>query len=166
MRRGVVARRCGCGSFWKKGALACGRCGSRGFRSWGFYVDTHLPGVPKRVKTFRSGFASRDEAERELLELLRGVHAGGRGAPSKQPLERYLRPWLEMRTHLRPTTAETYGILIERYVCNPDFGIGTVPLRDLTRPLICNFYTDIEHEDAFGARDRSTPRPSTTSTSC
>jgi integrase len=144
MRRGVVARRCGCGSFWKKGALACGRCGSRGFRSWGFYVDTHPPGLPKRVKTFRSGFASRDEAERELLELLRGVHAGGRGAPSKQPLERYLRPWLETRTHLRPTTAETYGILIERYVCNPDFGIGTVPLRDLTRPIICTFYADIE----------------------
>jgi hypothetical protein len=41
MRRGVVARRCSCGSFWQKGALACGRCGSGAFSSWGFYVDTH-----------------------------------------------------------------------------------------------------------------------------
>jgi integrase len=144
MRRGVVARRCACGSFWRKGATACGRCGSRDFGSWGVYVDTHPPGVPKRAKTFRSGFATRDEAERELLELLKGVHAGARGAPSKQPLERYLRPWLETRTHLRPTTAETYGILIERYISHPDFGIGGVPLQDLTRPMICGFYADVE----------------------
>jgi integrase len=144
MRKGVIARRCACGSFWKKGALACGRCGSGSYRSWGFYVDTHPRGVPKRVKTFRSGFASRGEAERELLELLKGLHTGASGAPSKQHLERYLGPWLETRTHLRPTTAETYRILIERYICNPDFGIGHVPLRDLARPLICKFYADVE----------------------
>lgn len=144
MRRGVVARRCGCGSFWKKGAVACGRCGSRSFRSWGFYVDTHPRGVPKRAKTFRSGFASRDEAERELSELLKRIHTGAGGVPSKQPLEGYLRPWLEAKTHLRTTTAETYAILIERYICNPEFGLGAVPLRDLTRPLICKFYADVE----------------------
>jgi integrase len=158
VRRGVVARRCGCGSFWTKGALACRRCGSRTYRSWGFYVDTQPRGVPKRAKTFRSGFASRLEAERELSELLKGIHAGVRGAPSKQPLERYLRPWLETRTHLRPTTAETYGILIERYVCNPEFGIGPVPLRDLTRPLICKFYADIEQRGRIRGEGPLSPK--------
>jgi integrase len=158
MRRGVVARRCSCGSFWQKGALACGRCGSGAFSSWGFYVDTHPRGVPRRAKTFRSGFRSKDEAERELLELLKGVHAGVRGAPSKQPLERYLGPWLETRTHLRPTTAETYGILIDRYVCSPDFGIGAVPLRDLTPSLICGFYADVERRGRIRGEGPLSPK--------
>jgi hypothetical protein len=144
MRRGVVAKRCCMRLLLEEGSAGVWEVRLRQFRSWGFYVDTHPRGVPRRTKTFRSGFASRDEAERELLELLKGVHGGAGGAPTKQPLERYLKPWLKTRTHLRPTTAETYGILIDRYICNPDFGIGVVPLRDLTRPLICKFYANIE----------------------
>ena len=128
----------------RRGRWRAGRCGSGTYRSWGFYVDTHPRGVPRRAKSFRSGFASREEAERELQELLKRMHTGARGAPSKQPLERYLGPWLETKTHLRPTTAETYGILIERYIRHPEFGIGEVPLRDLTRPMICKFYSDVE----------------------
>jgi hypothetical protein len=61
------------------------------------------------------------------------VEGGGRArAPGGQedagrrwlrsPLEAaaagYLRGWLGTRTILRPTTADTYAILVERYICN------------------------------------------------
>jgi integrase len=144
MRRGVIAKRCSCGSFWKKGANACARCGSATFASWGFYVDTHPTGVQRRSKTFRSGFPSREEAERELGELVRGLRSGSFGPPSKQPLEEYLGRWLTSRSQLRPTTAANYTVNIERYICNDDYGIGGVPLRALTRPLIQAFYAHLE----------------------
>jgi hypothetical protein len=146
MRRGVIAKRCSCGSFWKKAARACGRCGSVAFASWGFYVDTHPTGVQKRSKTFRSGFPSREEAERELGELVRSLRSGSFGPPSKQLLGEYLGRWLPSRTHLRPTTADAYAVNIGRYICNDDYGIGGVPLRALTRPLIQAFYADLERK--------------------
>jgi integrase len=113
------------------------------FASWGFYVDTHPRGAPERTKTVRSGFGSKEEAERELLEVRKAVTAGGYAPPSKQPLAGYLRDWLETKTLLRPT-ADTYAILVERYICNLAFGIGDVPLRTLTRPLVRAFYAEVE----------------------
>jgi len=72
------------------------------------------------------------------------VQAGTYSPPSKETLQRYLLPWLEGRTHLRPTTRETYAILIERYICNEGYGIGTAPLWTLTRPGIRHFYAELE----------------------
>lgn len=144
MRTGVVAKRCSCGSFWRNGIRSCRRCGSSRFASWGFYVDTHPKGATERRKTVRSGFATKDAAERDLLNLLEAVETGTYIPPSKLTLERYLPSWLEGKTHLRPTTRDTYGILIERYVCNPDYGIGTAPLWSLTRPGIRRFYAELE----------------------
>jgi integrase len=114
------------------------------FASWGFYVDTHPRGATERRKTVRSGFPTKDAAERELLRMLEAVETGTYIAPSKLTLERYLPSWLEGKTHLRPSTQETYGILIERYICNPDYGIGTAPLWSLTRPGIRRFYVELE----------------------
>jgi hypothetical protein len=157
MRRGVVARRCSCGCFWNKGARACGRCRAGTFVSWGFYVDTHPSGAAERRKTVRSGFQTKDEAERELLAIMKALEGGGCCLPSKEPLGHYLERWLSAKTNLRPTTSDTYAILIDRYVCNQDFGIGDVPLRALTRPLIRRFYTDIERRGRIrgGARPLS-----------
>jgi integrase len=148
MPRGVVAKRCTCGCFWESGARACRRCGGRA-ASWGFYVDTHPPWSLERRKTIRSGFGSKDEAERELLAVRKALAAGGYAPPSKQPLSQYLRGWVGTRTLLRPTTADTYAILTERYICNPEFGIGDVPLRALTRPLVRTFYAEVERRGAI-----------------
>jgi integrase len=157
MRRGVVARRCSCGSFWRKSDRRCGRCGSTKLASWGFYVDTHPRGSAHRRKTVRSGFLSKDEAERELLAIMKSLEGAGCCVPSKEPLGHYLERWLEAKTNLRPTTADTYAILINRYVCNEAFGIGDVPLRALTRPLLRAFYSDIEQRGRIrgGARPLS-----------
>lgn len=144
MRKGVVAKRCSCGSFWTNGRQSCRRCGSARFASWGFYVDTHPRGATQRRKTVRSGFPTKDAAERELLRLLGAVQTGTFTQPSKLTLERYLCPWLDGKTHLRPTTRDTYAILIERYICNPNYGIGTAPLWSLTRPGVRHFYTELE----------------------
>lgn len=144
MRKGVVAKRCSCGYFWKKGTRACRRCGSTDFASWGFYVDTHPRGATERRKTIRSWFQTKDAAERELMEILSAVRADTYSPPSQETLEHYLEPWLEAKTHLRPTTRDTYAILIERYICNTDYGVGSLPLRALTRPLIRKFYADLE----------------------
>jgi hypothetical protein len=107
-------------------------------------VDTHPKGATERRKTVRLGFATKDAAERDLLNLLEAVETGTYIPPSKLTLQRYLPSWLEARTHLRPTTRDSYGILIERYVCNPDYGIGTAPLWSLTRPGIRRFYAELE----------------------
>jgi len=158
MRTGVVAKRCSCGSFWRNGVRSCTRCGSSRFASWGFYVDTHPRGATERRKTVRSGFATKDAAERDLLNLLEAVETGTYIPPSKLTLERYLPSWLEGRTHLRPTTRDTYGILIERYVCNPDYGIGTAPLWSLTRPGNRRFYTELERRGRIRGDGPMTPK--------
>jgi integrase len=134
------------------------RCGSSRFASWGFYIDTQPRGVAVRAKTFRSGFRTKDEAESELLELVRTLQTGTCSVPSKMPLHRYLGPWLQTRTHLRPTTADTYAVIIERYVCNEEYGIGTVPLRSLTRPLIRRFYADLELRGRIRGNGRLSPK--------
>ncbi len=144
MRTGVVAKRCSCGSFWRNGGQRCRRCGSSKFASWGFYVDTHPHSATERRKTVRSGFPTKDAAERELLRLLGAVQAGNFTPRSKWTLASYLGVWLDGRTHLRPTTRDTYGILIERYICNSDYGIGTAPMWSLTRPGIRHFYAELE----------------------
>jgi integrase len=130
----------------------------RGVRELGFYVDTHPTGVLKRSKTFRSGFPSRKEAERELGELVRSLRSGCFGPPSKQPLEEYLGRWLPSRTHLRPTTADNYAVNIDRYICNDEYGIGGVPLRALTRPLIQGFYADLERKGRVRGDGHLTPK--------
>lgn len=135
MRTGGVAKRCSCGAFWKNGCQKCGRCGSRKFASWGFYVDTQPRGATERRKTVRSGFPTKDAAERELLELVRAVQAGTCTPRSRLTLESYLSGWLRGKTHLRPTTRDTYAILIERYICKPRLrdGHGTALVTDATR---------------------------------
>lgn len=105
MRRGVVAKRCSCGSFWRKSARACGRCGSARFASWGFYVDTHASGAKERRKTVRSGFPSKEAAERELGAITTLFGNGTYAPPSDQPLQDYLGAWLKARTHLPPDHA-------------------------------------------------------------
>jgi hypothetical protein len=104
MRTGVVAKRCSCGSFWRNGNQSCRRCGSAMFVSWGFYVDTHPKGATQRRKTVRSGFPTKDAAERELRRMLEAVETGTYVPPSKLTLDRYLPSWLEGKTHLRPST--------------------------------------------------------------
>jgi integrase len=106
-------------------------------------------GSPGAAENDPLGVRSRDEAERELLAVRKALAAGGYSPPSKQPLARYLTGWLGTRTLLRPTTADTYAILVERYICNPDFGIGEVPLRALTPPLVRAFYTEVERRGAI-----------------
>ena len=98
MRRGVVAKRCPCGSFWRKGAQACGRCGSPRFASWGFYVDTQADGARERRKTIRSGFPSKEAADRELGGITRLFASATYSPPSDQLLEDYLRAWLSIPT--------------------------------------------------------------------
>jgi ABC-2 type transport system permease protein len=79
-------------------------------------------------------------------QLVRSLRSGSFGPPSKQPLGEYLGGWLPSRTHLRPTTADNYAVNIGRYICNDDYGIGGVPLRALTRPMIQAFYADLKKE--------------------
>jgi hypothetical protein len=121
-------------------------------RQLGLLRDTHPRGATERRKTVRSGFPTKDGAERELLRMLEAVETGTYIAPSKLTLERYLPSWLEGKTHLRPSTHETYGILIERYICNPDYGIGTAPLWSLTRPGIRRFYVELERRGRLRGR--------------
>jgi integrase len=120
-------------------------------------VDTHPRGAAERRKTVRSGFQTKDDAERELLAIMKALEGGGCCIASKEPLGHYLERWLEAKTHLRPTTSDTYAILIERYIGHPDFGIGAVALRALTRPLVRAFYAEVERRGRIrgGARPPS-----------
>lgn len=47
---------------------------------------------------------------------------------------------------MRPTTADAYAVNIGRHICNDVYGIGGVPLRALTRPMIQAFYADLERK--------------------
>ena len=100
------------------------------------------------------------------MRLLGAVQTGTFTQPSKLTLELYLGPWLDRTTHLRSTTRDTYAILIERYICNPDYGIGTAPLWSLTRPGVRHFYAELERRGRLRGDRPCTRRPCTTCTSC
>lgn len=116
--------------------------------NWGFVVDAGYDDRGRRKRVWRSGYATRREAE-DALALFLAELAAGRppNAPQPkrrgpkvlragQPLADYLRDWLANRS-VQDTTAANYRWLIEKHIV-PE--IGDVLLANLNQDHVRKLY--------------------------
>lgn len=138
MRDGTVYRRCrACGNG--ADAKRCRKCGSENL-SWAFKVDLAPRGAPRDQKT-RSGFATKDLAQRAMRSLVAHAEAGLRAEATKLTVGSWLGQWLaSIRDEVRPSTWTAYELTVRRHLTPR---IGRVPLQALTRAQVKAAYADV-----------------------
>lgn len=107
------------------------------------------PVTGKRRQKWHSGFKTRKEAERALIEILGRVYTGNYVANSKQTIGAFLSDWLaSIESTVRPATLYSYRrnllLHVEPY-------IGTIPLQSLDAGTLNGLYARLL---ANGRRDR------------
>jgi integrase len=138
---GSLFKRCTKCSTRVKGR-SCTRCRAATFR-WAFTVDLGKDGQGKRVQRLRSGFRTKDEAERALHEVRSAVHRGTYVEPSRVTLAEYLLDeWLPATAppRLRYETWHDRKRNLERYVVPR---IGKVALQDLNATHLNRLYAEL-----------------------
>src|SRR5690349_6054267 len=103
---GVIFKRCGCrDASQRRLEQSCPRLGERGHGTWYFHCSAaNLLG--RRDRARRGGYPSPAPARQARDEFLAGT-AADRTAEG-WTVERWLRHWLESRTHIRATTRFHY----------------------------------------------------------
>ncbi len=116
-------------------------------RTWSYVVDVGRdPATGRRRQRWKGGFATRREAEKALGRALAAVGAGEVVDAGGLTVGAYLDQWLAgARPSLKPSTAKSYGELVQWYV-RPR--IGHAKLADLNALLIRNLYADLLIEGA------------------
>ncbi|MFY9586736.1 MAG: tyrosine-type recombinase/integrase, partial [Actinomycetota bacterium] len=140
-QRGSLIKRCtrrGCRATTRK--PACPKCGGRSFR-WYYVLDDQLPGQT-RDRTFSTGYATFTEAQQALADELARRSSGVRVARSTDTVADYFdEVWFpRARVDLRPSTADGYRRVFDRYV-RPR--IGTVALQELRADHLNAIYTEL-----------------------
>ena len=76
-------------------------------KPWSFVVDVGPDGGP-REQMKRGGFATRDDAQEALTEVLASIQQGSYVKPKRTTFGAYLAEWLEGQvSQLRPTSFES-----------------------------------------------------------
>lgn len=103
---GVIFKRCGCrSSEGLRLEKSCPRLGERGHGSWYFHCTaSNLLGRRERAR--RGGYPSQAAARRARSEWL--ITTAADRTAQGWTVQRWLRHWLDTRTHLRPTTRFHY----------------------------------------------------------
>jgi Arm DNA-binding domain/Phage integrase, N-terminal SAM-like domain len=111
-------------------------------RTWTYVVDVGRdPATGRRRQRSKGGFATRREAEKALGRALVAIGAGELAGAGGLTLASYLERWLAgVLPSLKPSTAKSYGELVEWYV-RPR--IGRVRLDDLNALHLSNLYADL-----------------------
>ena len=91
-----------------------------------------------RQEVLTRTFEKKRDADAEVTRLKAMQYRGGVITPSKEPLGKYLKNWLQkVKKHtLRPRTFEDYRGVLKRYVEHPPEGappIGKIPLNHQPR---------------------------------
>lgn len=111
--------------------------------SWCVVVDVGRdPETGKRRQSWKSGFRTRRDAERGLIELLGRLEGGSFVEPTRQTVGDFLCEWLaaiEVRG-LRPNTLSTYRMLVEKHLIPR---VGSVPLQKLSASHLNSAYGDM-----------------------
>lgn len=113
-----------------------------------------------RKRRWHPGHDTKREASKALTDILSRLDGGTYVEPTKRLLGDYLlNEWLPaVRETLRPTTAENYRMIVERYICPR---IGGVSLQALTAPRLNAFYSDLLREGRLRGKTRTTLAPRT-----
>jgi len=132
--KGMVFKRCWCTDLvtGRRGGRTCPRLTERAHGSWSFscYVSD-LWGRRRQVR--RGGFASKAAATRARDTMLAG--SCEQATAHLWTLETWLGFWLSTRRSIRPSTARTYRIHIDRYLVPAlgSFRLAELSSRDIAR---------------------------------
>lgn len=110
---------------------------------WCFVVDLGKdPETGKRQQKWFSGFKTKRDAEKALVEKLNELNRGEYVEPSKMSFETLIRSWIEdrVRHSVSQKTYDTYKYLSEKHVIP---GIGRIPLNNLNPIHLQKFYSDL-----------------------
>lgn len=108
---------------------------------WCFVLDIGRDETTgKRKQKWFSGFNTKKEAERAMVEKLNELNQGAFIEPSRTPLKDYLVRWLKDHAEINcaPKTHEGYSYIIHQHII-PD--IGSITLDKLKPIHIQNYYT-------------------------
>lgn len=119
--------------------------------TWSVVVDVGMDENGKRAQRWRSGFATRKEAERALTETLQALQTGSYIEPSTATVRQFLEEqWLPaIRTTVRSTTYLSYEMYVRLYL-GP--ALGTKRLQQVTPADLNALYASLlkdgrEHGD-------------------
>ena len=108
---------------------------------WALVVDVGRDESGRRRQQWRSGFATKREAERALAETIQRLGTGGYVEPSKVTVAAFLEEWLaSARASVRPSTHATYTTLCRTHVAP---AVGTMPLQQLSGSRLNKLYGDL-----------------------
>ncbi len=136
MSRGAIWKRCGkCNKRVDGRRCECGYLGS----SWCFAVDVPSPDG-RRKQNRRSGFPTKDAAEKAMREQLASVDAGSYAAPSRVTVAGWLDEWLPtVQGQVRGSTFISYRSAAGRV----KEAIGAVPLQSLNKAQVMKLYGEL-----------------------
>jgi len=106
---------------------------------WCFVLDIGRdPETGKRRQKWFSGFATKKEAERAMVEKIAEINRGDYVEPSKMTVREFLNMWLldEVKPNRKTTTYDLYRSLSKNHII-PE--IGNIPLNKLTTIHIHRF---------------------------
>ena len=123
--------------------------------TWAVVVDIGRDQNGRRQQKWHSGFRTKREASEALTEILGQLSTSQYVSPSKLTVRRFLEDeWLPaIRSSLRPLTFESYEGNVRNHIVPR---LGSVPLQQLTPPMLNSMYSEL--------RSTLSPRPSDTST--
>ena len=125
-------------------------------RTWSVVVDLGRDDRGQRKQKWHSGYRTKRDAERALVEILGRLERGTYVEPTRQELGAYLREWLPaVRSTVRPGTWNSYRTNMERHVIPR---IGTVPLQRLGAEHLNGLYAELLEGGRCDGRGGLSPR--------
>ena len=113
---------------------------------WCYVVDVDRGLDGKRKQQWKSGFATKKEAEQALVEVLRSLDQGTFVARSAMTTGEYLTDWLD-GLQLKPGSIDAYRKQLRRHVIPL---IGHVQLQQLDPPMVRKLYARLQTDNATG----------------
>lgn len=125
-------------------------------KTWSVVVELGRDDRGQRKQKWHSGYRTKREAERALVEILGRLERGTYVEPTRQDLAAYLREWLPaVRSTVRPGTWNSYRTNMERHVIPR---IGTVPLQRLGAEHLNGLYAELLESGRCDGRGGLSPR--------
>lgn len=119
----------------------CAKCGGRRW-TWTFAVDVERTADGRRRERWRSGFASKHEAQQAMRELLASVDQQRYVDPSRLTVAEYLEgEWLPaIAASVRPTTLAQYRQMVRVHIVPR---LGSVHLQKLSSGHVNTLYSEL-----------------------
>lgn len=119
-------------------------CVSKRGSSWGYVAEIGNNAEGKRRQQSKSGFSTKQEAEKALAQVLHELDGGTHTKPTKEKIGRFfLEVWLpHKKQHICPGTYKYYYWYITGYIVPR---LGNIGLDKLTPQHLISLYDDLKY---------------------